>query len=176
MLAAIIALPFSGFSQDTIPLSKKDIWQKVSSGNLQLKISNQDFKAAKADYLQTNAIYLPTINASATAIATTNTLMAFGSKLNQEMLSASDFNPALLNDPSKTQNFATKFEIMQPLINLDGLYGRQAAKSKMQAYELQTQRATEYLELEVNKSFMQLQLAYQAVKVLKKQAQRLIAI
>ncbi|WP_291088735.1 hypothetical protein [Flavobacterium sp. BFFFF1] len=33
--------------------------------------------------------------------------------------------------PYKTQNFATKFEILQPLINLDGFYGRQAAKSKI---------------------------------------------
>lgn len=79
-----------------------------------------------------------------------------------------DFNPALLNDPAKTQNFATKFEIQQPLINVDGLYGRQAAKAKMEAYQLQTERTKEYLELEVSKAFMQLQLAYRAVKVLEK--------
>ena len=59
---------------------------------------------------------------------------------------------------SKTQNFATKFEIQQPLINVDGIYGRQAAKAKMEAYQLQTERTKEYLELEVSKAFMQLQL------------------
>jgi hypothetical protein len=36
--------------------------------------------------------------------------------------------------PAKTQNFATKFEIQQPLINVDGLFGRQAAKAKMEAF------------------------------------------
>jgi outer membrane protein TolC len=51
---------------------------------------------------------------------------------------------------------------------VDGLYGRQAAKSKMEAFQLQTERTGEYLALEVNKSFMQLQLAYKAVKVLEK--------
>jgi outer membrane protein TolC len=94
--------------------------------------------------------------------------MAFGSKLNQEVLTASDFNPALLNDPAATQNYATKIEVLQPLINVDGLFGRQAAKSKMEAFQLQTERTGEYLALEVNKSFMQLQLAYKAVKVLEK--------
>jgi outer membrane protein TolC len=48
------------------------------------------------------------------------------------------------------------------------LYGRQAAKAKMEAYQLQTERTKEYLELEVSKAFMQLQLAYRAVKVLEK--------
>ena len=94
--------------------------------------------------------------------------MAFGSKLNQEILTASDFNPALLNNPEKTQNFATKIEVQQPLFNLDGLYGRQAARAKMDAFQLQTERTKEYLELEVSKAYMQLQLAYKAVNVLEK--------
>ena len=54
------------------------------------------------------------------------------------------------------------------MINVDGMYGRQAAKSKMDAFQLQTERTQEYLELEVNKAFMQLQLAYKAVSVLTK--------
>lgn len=164
----ILAFTALGYSQDTLTISKVDLWQKVSDKNLQIKIANQEFKSAEADYHQSNALFLPNISVSHTAISTTNPLMAFGSKLNQEILTASDFDPALLNNPAKTQNFATKIEVLQPLINLDGLYGRQAAKSKMEAFQLQTERTKEYLELEVNKSFMQLQLAYQAVKVLEK--------
>jgi outer membrane protein TolC len=156
------------FGQDTLTISKKEIGQKANDKNLQLQIANQAFKSAQADYRQSNALFLPSITASHTAISTTNPLMAFGSKLNQEVLTASDFNPALLNDPAATQNYATKIEVLQPLINVDGLYGRQAAKSKMEAFQLQTERTGEYLALEVNKSFMQLQLAYKAVKVLEK--------
>jgi outer membrane protein TolC len=164
------SLAFSslGFSQDTITISKKEIGQKALDKNLQIQIAIQNFKSAQADFRQSNALFLPSITASHTAISTTNPLMAFGSKLNQEILTASDFNPALLNDPTKTQNFATKIEVLQPLINVDGMYGRQAAKSKMEAFQLQTERTKEYLELEVNKAFMQLQLAYKAVAVLSK--------
>ena len=157
-----------GYSQDTLTISKKDLLLKVSEKNLQIKIAEKTYQSAKADYQQSNALFLPNINVSHTGIVTTNPLMAFGSKLNQEVLTASDFNPALLNDPARTQNFATKFEIQQPLINIDGIYGRQAAKSKMEAYQLQTDRTKEYLELEMSKSYMQLQLAYRAVKVLEK--------
>lgn len=168
LLIGTISVSALGFGQDTLTISKKDIGQKAKDKNLQLQIANQAFKSAQADYRQSNALFLPSITASHTAISTTNPLMAFGSKLNQEVLTASDFNPALLNDPAVTQNYATKIEVLQPLINVDGLYGRQAAKSKMEAFQLQTERTGEYLALEVNKSFMQLQLAYKAVKVLEK--------
>ena len=168
IIIGIIFISNLGYGQDTLTISKKDIGQKANDKNLQLQIANQAFKSVQADYRQSNALFLPSITASHTAISTTNPLMAFGSKLNQEVLTASDFNPALLNDPAATQNYATKIEVLQPLINVDGLYGRQAAKSKMEAFKLQTERTGEYLDLEVNKSFMQLQLAYKAVKVLEK--------
>ena len=156
------------YAQDTLTISKNDLLQKVTENNLQIKAAEKSFQSARADYRQSNALFLPNVNVSHTGILTTNPLMAFGSKLNQEILTASDFNPALLNDPDKTQNFATKIEVQQPLINLDGLYGRQAAKAKMDAFQLQTERTKEYLELEVSKAYMQLQLAYKAVKVLEK--------
>ena len=168
LLLGTLSFSVLGFSQDTLTISKKDIWMKASDKNLQIKMANQDFVSAQADYRQSNSLFLPNISASHTAISTTNPLMAFGSKLNQEILTASDFNPALLNDPDATQNYATKIEVLQPLINIDGLYGRQAARAKMDAFQLQTERTKEYLELEVNKAFMQLQLGYQAVKVLEK--------
>lgn len=167
-LIGTLSISTLGFGQDTLTISKNDIWQKANDKNLQLQIANQAYKSAQADYRQSNALFLPSVSASHTAISTTNPLMAFGSKLNQEVLSASDFNPALLNDPAVTQNYATKIEVLQPLINIDGLYGRQAAKSKMEAFQLQTERTGEYLALEVNKSFMQLQLSYKAVRVLEK--------
>jgi len=168
LLLGTLSFSAIGFSQDTLTISKRDVWAKASDRNLQIKMADQDFKSAQADFRQSNSLFLPSISASHTAISTTNPLMAFGSKLNQEILTASDFNPALLNNPDVTQNFATKFEILQPLINVDGLYGRQAARAKMDAFQLQTERTKEYLELEVNKAFMQLQLGYKAVKVLEK--------
>ncbi|WP_417199739.1 TolC family protein [Bizionia sp.] len=155
-------------AQELVPITKSDVLLKVSENNTTIKISEKEFNAAKADFNQTNAVFLPNITASHTGIATTNPLMAFGSKLNQEILTASDFNPALLNDPSQIENYATKFEIQQPLINVDGMYQRKAAKSKMAAMSLKTERTQDYLAFEVEKAYMQLQLAYKGVAVLEK--------
>ncbi len=155
-------------AQEIIPISKTEVLAKVSENNTSIKISQEEFNAAKAEYNQTNAVFLPNITASHTGISTTNPLMAFGSKLNQGILTQNDFNPTLLNDPTTTQNFATIIKVEQPLINLDGFYQRKAAKSKMEAMSLQTLRTQDYLMFEVNKAYMQLQLAYKAVEVLEK--------
>jgi outer membrane protein TolC len=167
-IVALLLVSNLGWSQDTLMVSKEDAINTVSKQNLQIKIAEKSFQSAKSDYRQSNALFLPNITASHTAISTTNPLMAFGSKLNQEILTAADFNPALLNDPKRIENFATTIEVQQPLINIDGLFERQAAKSKMDAFGLQTERTKEYLSLEVSKAYMQLQLAYKAVTVLEK--------
>ena len=168
IISTIAMTSYMANSQDTLSISKSEVLEKVIENNLQIKVAEKSFESARGDYRQSNALFLPNINASYTGISTTNPLMAFGSKLNQEILTASDFNPALLNDPDPIQNFATVIEVKQPLINIDGLLGRQAAKAKMNAFQLQTERTKEYLELEVSKSYMQLQLAYKAVIVLEK--------
>jgi outer membrane protein TolC len=164
----LLAFTVSLQAQQKVPITKTEVLTKVSENNASIKISEEEFKQAKADFRQTNAVFLPNISASHTGFATTNPLMAFGSKLNQGILTESDFNPELLNNPSQIENYATKFEIQQPLINVDGIYQRKAAKSKMEAMSLKTQRTQDYLAFEVEKAYMQLQLAYKAVNVLEK--------
>jgi outer membrane protein TolC len=165
---AAIGCSILSMGQDPVGISQEELLQKVSNANLQMKIAQRSFESARADYRQSNALYLPNINAAHTAMTTTNPLMAFGSKLNQERLTAADFNPTLLNDPAKTNNYATKLEILQPIVNVDGLFERQAAKAKMESFALQTERTKEYLMLEATKAYMQLQLAYKALTVLEK--------
>ncbi len=149
-------------------ISFDEVLNSVEKNNHTIKISEQDYSISKADFNQTNSIFLPNISVSHTAITTTNPLMAFGSKLNQEILTPADFNPALLNDPNEIKNFATKIEVQQPIFNADGLYMRKAAKATMNAVELQSLRTKDYIKLEVTKAYMQLQVAYKAVEVLEK--------
>lgn len=158
----------ASIGQTTVNISQEEVLQKINQQNIQLKIAQKDYEAARADFRQSNALFLPNVNTSHTAMATTNPLMAFGSKLNQERLVATDFNPALLNNPTKINNYATRLEVQQPLVNIDGLFERQAAKSKADAYALQAERSKEYMALEGQKAYMQLQLAYKAAEVLEK--------
>lgn len=168
LILTFLGISFFVQAQETLMITKEEVIAKVKENNNTLKISEQDVFAAKGDYRQTNAVWLPNIGVSHTGIATTNPLMAFGSKLNQSILTAADFDPALLNNPGQIEDFATRIEVQQPLINLDGIYQRKAAKAKLNATELQSERTQEYLDLEVDKAYMQLQLAYKTVEVLEK--------
>ncbi|MDN5216962.1 TolC family protein [Fulvivirgaceae bacterium BMA12] len=162
-------------AQQTITVTKAEVLAKVSENNTSIKISEQDYHQSVADYKQTNATFLPNITASHSGMATTNPLMAFGAKLNQQVLIQNDFNPDILNDPSSIENYATKFQIQQPLINLDGHYQRQAARSQMMATKLQNVRTRDHLLLEVEKAYMQLQLAHKAAEVLEKTLEATLA-
>lgn len=162
-------------AQQMQSVSKKEVLSKLIENNKRLKISEQEFLQARADYRQTNAVFLPNISISHTGMTTNNPLMAFGSKLNQERITQSDFNPALLNNPDRINNFATKIEVEQPLINVDGIFKRKSASYKMQATDLKTERTTDYMKLEVEKAYMQLQLAYRAVDVLEKAREAALA-
>lgn len=157
-----------GIAQGTTLITKEEVIAKVKESNNTLKMAEQDVLAAKGDFNQTNAILLPNISVSHTGIATTNPLMAFGSRLNQEILTAADFNPDLLNDPDQIEDFATRIEIQQPLLNFDGVFQRKAARAKWTATELQSERTEDYIDLEIEKAYMQLQLSYKSVEVLEK--------
>jgi len=167
LILLLLVNSLSAKSQDTIPIKQEELWPRAEKGNYQLKISDQEYKSAKADYHQSNALFLPNVTISNTAINTTNPLMAFGSKLNQEILTPADFNPDLLNNPDQIRNYSTKVEVLQPLINADGILERRAAKIKMQAYSLKSERTKQYLQMEIQKAYIQLQLVYKAYDVLK---------
>lgn len=167
ILTFICLLPTMIFAQQTVPISKAEVLEKVTQQNNKLKIGEQEVLSAKGDYNQTNAVFLPNISASHTGMATTNPLMAFGFKLNQEIVTQADFDPNKLNNPSQINMFATKFEVQQPIINIDGIFQRKAAKAKWEATEMQLARMGDYLSLETEKAYMQLQLAYKSVDVLK---------
>ena len=155
-------------AQQSVLITKEEVVAKVRENNNTIKMSEQDVLAALGDYRQTNAVLLPNVGISHTGIATTNPLMAFGSKLNQSILTAGDFDPTLLNNPRQIEDYATRIEVQQPLINFDGIFQRKAAKAKWNASELQSERTQQYIALEIDKAYMQLQLAYKTVEVLEK--------
>lgn len=167
-LLVFIITFYSAKAQEALTISKDEVILKVRENNATLKMAEQDVLAAKGDFNQTNAVILPNIGVSYTGIATTNPLMAFGSKLNQEILTQADFNPSLLNDPEQIEDYATRITVEQPLLNFDGFFQRKAAKAKWTATQLQSERSQDYMELEVSKAYMQLQLAYKTVGVLEK--------
>ncbi|MDH6303703.1 outer membrane protein [Parabacteroides sp. PF5-5] len=136
--------------------------------NNNIKMSSWDKKIANAEYHQTDAIFLPQVTVGYTALSTNNPLNAFGFLLQQESVTAMDFDPSKLNNPGATQNYSTQVEAKLPLLNLDMIYARKGAKAQEDMYKYKAERTKEYIEFEVRKAYTQLQMSYQARDILRK--------
>lgn len=151
-----------------ISLSLDEAIKRAEKNNWQINKSKVGGKLAKSDFRQTNSLFLPGITLSHSLVTTNDPLTAFGFKLKQEITTNSDFNPVLLNDPERIDNFNTKVEVRQPVINIDGFYGRKAAKVKMKAIDYQVERTINLTKYEVKKAYYQLELSNVAIAVVKK--------
>jgi len=176
IVVAIIILSngamFSVLAQDSTKyISLPDAITATLNNNKAIHLAKLDENIAASNYKETEAIYLPQIGFSYTAISTNNPLNAFGFKLQQRSITQNDFNPDLLNHPSGTTDFTTKLEVQQPLINMELLYKRKAAAKQTKLYQYKTQHTKEYLTFEVQKAYLQLQLGYDAIKVLEEALQ-----
>ena len=139
--------------------------------NKAILLAKLERNIAAANYRQMQAAFLPQADLSYTAMSTDNPLNAFGFKLQQGTITQSDFNPSLLTHPSATTNYMAQLEVRQPLLNIDMLYMRKGVEKQTEVYQYKIQRTEECLAFEVKKAYLQLQLAYNAVKVLSEAAQ-----
>jgi outer membrane protein TolC len=155
------------WAQEVMPLSLQEALDATLINNKEIVLAKLEEEGATARFRQTNAVFLPQIKVSYTAMSSNNPLNAFGFQLQQQSITPADFNPDLLNNPSNTQNFMTKAEWQQPILNMDMLYMRKAAHEQTAIYALKTRRTREYLTFEVQKAYAQLQLAQQAQLVLE---------
>jgi outer membrane protein TolC len=168
-LSIIIVSLISGTSrsQDSIiHLSLEEAITTSVSNNDAMKLSALDVQLATAKFRQTDAMLLPQVNFSYASFTTNDPLNAFGFKLQQKSIANADFNPGVLNNPPATTNFSAKFELQQPLLNVDMLYQRRAAAKQVEVTELLSERTKEYLGFETEKTYLQLQMAYDEHKVL----------
>jgi outer membrane protein TolC len=157
----------SVFSQQTVMISRAEIESKSLDKNLQVKMAKSEASLAQTELLGTRAMYLPNVAASYTFTNTNNPLMAFGSKLNQERITMMDFNPDNLNSPKNISNFGTKVEVQQPIINMDAVYQKKAGQIKADVLNIKTERTKEYVQFELKKAYMMLQLAYKMKETLE---------
>lgn len=167
LLLLSILNSFSVKAQDSQSLSLQEAIDRALENNKEIVIAGLEEESARANFRQTQAVFLPQIKLSYTAMTTNNPLNAFGFKLQQQSISPTDFNPEVLNAPAATQNYMTKAEWLQPILNMDMLYMRRAASQQIDVYAFKTKRTKEYLNYEVKQAYAQLQLAYQARRVIE---------
>lgn len=171
--AIIITLSVIGFNlsiqaQNSPYISVDEAVETAVKNNSNVKMSDLDGKIANANYHQTDAVFLPQVAVGYTALSTNNPLNAFGFLLQQESVTAMDFDPAKLNNPGSSQNYSTQIEVKLSLLNMDMIYARKGAKAQEEVYKYKKERTKEYIEFEVRKAYTQLQMSYQARSILQK--------
>lgn len=155
-------------AQDSIvPLQLNDLIIQATTNNKNIQLAKMDEQIAASNYKQTQAIFLPQVGLSYTAFTTNNPLNAFGFKLQQKSILQEDFNPAVLNNPSGTPDFMTQLNVQQPIINMDMLYMRKSALKQTELYQYKTQRTKEQIIYQAQQVYLQVQMAYDAQKVLQ---------
>ena len=152
-------------AQEHRPLSLDEVIKEVMSNNWEIRKVEQFVGMAAADRSKANSVFLPSVSLSETYTTTTNPMLAFGTKLSQSSITASDFDPELLNNPDRTTNFNTQIEVQQPLINMDGIYGRKAAKLSYEAATHDESWAREMMTLQSKSMYFQLVLTIEGKKV-----------
>jgi len=148
-------------------LSLNEALELAKNNNLSAKSAEAREKAAQGAYRMTNSVFLPGLSVSHSGVKTNDPLSSFGFKLKQETVTQADFNPATLNDPDAIENYNTKIELQQPILNVDGIYARRAAKNQYEATSLQTHREQQRIRYEVKRAYFQVELAQSAVEVLQ---------
>lgn len=158
------------------PLVLADAIQKALQGNRQIAIAQNDEAIAKSNYTQTSAIWMPQVNLSQVGYSTNNPLNAFGFKLQQASIQQSDFNPTLLNNPAVTANYTSQVTVQQPILNVDMLYMRKAAKQQIELYSNQSKRTKEAIKMQVVQAYLYLELSYQLASVTKQSLETIHSI
>lgn len=150
----------NGKAQERVELTVKEAINLATKNNWQVRKAQQNVGIATAEHRQAKSVFLPTINLSETFVTTTDPLMSFGIKLKQEVASTQDFNPELLNDPARIENYSTLLKIEQPIFNPDGIFAKKAAAKNVVATEHAMMWTKSMISRHVKASYFNLQLGH----------------
>ncbi|WP_456427276.1 TolC family protein [Rhodocaloribacter sp.] len=148
------------------PLSLREALERAQHRNFDVRRAQADARAAQAEAHQALAAFLPQLSISESATTTNDPLNAFGFKLRREIVTQADFNPALLNDPGRTDLITTRFEFRQPVLNPDGLFRQRAARRQARAAVYGVERTRHYVAFQVKQKYYALVLARRSLAVI----------
>ncbi len=134
--------PTSLFAQTERPDTPLTLQEAIKIGianNPKITAAQSRVDASEARVSRARSGFFPQVDISESFSRTTNPMWAFGTKLNQEVISQADFDPARLNDPEAINNFATTLSVTLPV------YDRGQIRSRLTQSKLD-HKATSQLE------------------------------
>ncbi len=136
-----ILFPCTALAAENPQLSISQAVETALVHNPGLEAAQKRIRAAEEKITQADAGLMPQAYLSQRYSHTTNPMWAFGTKLNQEQITAADFDPSRLNHPDAIDNFATSVSVSWPVYDSGRTwYGSQQARLSHEAVNFMTDR------------------------------------
>lgn len=166
LFVLVAILLFAAAARAGEPLSLREALERAQNSGYDLAIARSERDAAQADANKTLSVFLPQIRLISSYTATNDPLNVFGMKLKERRVAPSDFIPDVLNYPDRFTQYSTKIEVQQPILNLDGFFGRSAAVNASRATDLKEVRTAHYVAFRVKIAYFELVLARRSLGVI----------
>lgn len=174
LFCLIIALLFhplfvsSSEAEEERFLSLFDAIKKALENNPRAKAASFQADESEARIIQARSGLLPQLYLNETYGRTTNPMWAFGTKLNQEKIAQSDFDPSRLNDPDAINNFITSVTLDWTLFD-GGLTWKslKQAESDSHASQLMLQRTREEIIAQTGMAYFGLLIAEENLNLIR---------
>lgn len=161
-------LPILRAQDSEIRLSITNAVELAREQNWDVLAHRQQARMAQVDYQATKSLFLPSLEFSETFTTTNDPVNVFSFKLKQNEFGQADFNPDILNEPDRFDNFTTRIELQQPIINMDGWARRKMAEKASKAASFMSDRSQHHIERVIKQWYFRAGLATQRKKVTKK--------
>ncbi|MCK9420361.1 MAG: TolC family protein [Nitrospirae bacterium] len=166
ILITLLTFMAAAYSYAVETLTLDQAIDKALKNNPGLKAADAQVEIADAGVLRSASFFLPKVTVSEIWSRTDSPLMALGTKLNQEIVTSADFDPAVMNDPELISNYNTRLAIVQPVFNGGKEYiGRKQAKISREASVQDRERTRQETIYNVVKAYYGVLLAEEYRKV-----------
>jgi len=160
----LLTVPFPGLTEELTLSSAVDV---ALSNNPRLQAARYGVLSNREKTLQARSGAIPQIQVSEQFSHTTNPMWAFGTRLNQQSITAMDFNPDRLNDPDSITNYASVLSVTWPVYDSGQTwYGVQQARLNQESALVSEDRARQQVTAGTIIAYIQVLLARENHQVL----------
>jgi outer membrane protein len=148
------------------PLSMTEAIRIAVKQNPEIKAARFQVEAFKSNSTKALSGFYPQVNFSESFNRTTNPMYAFGTKLNQEVITQTDFDPQRLNNPDPINNFASDVSVSWSVFEGGRTkIGWEQSKLNLQAATLTLERTRQNVIAKTAKTYAGLVLSQKNIVV-----------
>ena len=167
LMAAMAACWPAVAGAETDQLTLGDAIGTALQHNPEIQAVRYQLDAADSKIVQARSGLLPQLSVAEKYSRTNSPLWAFGTKLNQEAITASDFAPDRLNDPDAIDNYNTSLALSWSLFDGGRTWiGLRQAKMGRKAVDLDLLRAEQQIIARTAKAYVGMMLAEENSRVI----------